>query len=198
MDEQTRRQGDRAIPRRCIWLRASVFFGLGALLMLFFLLPGCGSDSQPVKSEKTAAHKGSGSQASVPLLLDNQDPHRAIGKGAVAKEPARKTVVPPDISKEELDRRSAEAQKIAESPGVQVMPGITREEMDRRNAEAQKIAETPGLEIMPGVTKEEMARRTAEAEKSAPPWFVRKLTQESDQAVAQPPARPHVPPATAE
>jgi hypothetical protein len=101
----------------------------------------------------------------------------------------------PGINREEMDRRNAEAVKLANSPGVQVMPKLTTQELDRRNAEAVKLANSPRLQIMPGLTKQEMDRRNAKALQNAPPWFVERMQEASKQAAAQTPPEPPFMPA---
>jgi hypothetical protein len=198
MKKYTRRHESGAPARRSIWIKALAFVGLGALLTILFLLPGCGSDSNPKgavsgKNDKTAARQDKKANAAVPLVLEQGMAKEEAGKTAgVKKLYDRNAEALPGGTREEWVARNAAAVEIAKSPGIEVMPGITREEMQARNAAAMEVAKSPGMEVMPGVTVEEMQARNAAALKTPQPLAMERMSQGARQAAALAPAKPPV------
>ncbi len=200
MKKSTRRHEGGAPARRSIWLKALPFAGLGALLTILFLLPGCGSDSNPTgavmgKNDKTAARQDKKATAAVPLVLEQgmakEPPEDLTAKNAAALEIAKSANLEifPGITKKEMDARNAQALEIAKSSHLEILPGITREEMDARNAQAAEIAKSSHLEILPGITKEEMDARNAAALKMPQPLAMERMSEKFKQAAALAPAK---------
>lgn len=175
MDLSTNRKKERALAGKPKALRNQILGSLGAsILITFFILLGCGSDSKPAKNEKAAASAVANKTQSVArLVLGNNQTAREEG-GKAKKEPASRFIeIFPGVTKEDIDAEARVARKEFDKPTTEIFPGITRKEVDAR-LEASRKEPPPDMEIFPGITRKEVEARLA-AERQKPENKVREI-----------------------
>ena len=120
------------MSRKHICLRIPVLIGLGAMgLLVFGLLPGCGSDSTPAGVVKT----GPGEKA-------------LVKKALVKKQPDSKHIeVFPGVTLEEVEATMAASRT---NPPREVFPGVTLEEVEAKMAASRT---NQPKEVFPGLTQ---------------------------------------------
>lgn len=180
----------RALARRVVCLRATSFFGLGAILAMLCLLCGCGSDSKPagsVSGKKEKSAQSSKAPGALNLMVDKNTGSGNVKKAPVASDveiqpgagvtvreviewadAARKRTesptyeVLPGLTREKLEAiEAAEQKRQAQSPKREVLPGLTREDLEARAAADRKMTESPTSEVLPGITRGELETRIA-------------------------------------
>jgi hypothetical protein len=150
-----------ALTRKPKALRNLILSSLGALvLIIFFLLLGCGSDSKPAKNEKAAASTVANKQSLARLVIGDKQTSPGEG-GKVKKEPESQLIkIFPGVTREDIEVRARAAQKEFEKPTTEIFPGITRKEVEAR-IEASPKELPPDAEIIPGITRKEIEARLA-------------------------------------
>jgi hypothetical protein len=174
MNDHTRRQEGQALSRKSSWLRAAVFFGLGALLTILLLLPGCGSESQPGGTVAGKKDKTMKPQAPIPLAMEGgMTPGEAGKSGQVNKAPDSRPRIGTigGMTQEELEAKAAESmaqmkKAQANNPPV-IMGGMTQEQLEAKAQESaaqmKKVQKSnPGV-IMGGMTQEQLEAKAAES-----------------------------------
>ena len=158
------------MSRKLTRLRIMVLIGLGAMVLLVFgLLPGCGSDSKPAgavarKNEKAAKK----SSMPVPVMFVKEgivielDKKAGDNSGSVSR---RIVVAAPGVTPEQLQANLEETRKLLQSPGYEVMPGFTKEMAQSKLEEAWKLRDSASSEVMPAVSKETVEAKLAESRK---------------------------------
>ncbi len=155
----------QALSKKCTWLRTLVLIGLGVLTS-FFLLPGCGSDNNPIGSnsgkkattaKSTVAKKP---QAAIEILADKQVIVPGEREKVRPKNDSQRLEALPGLTQAELDAKIAE-KRANRDPNREVLPGLTQAELDAKIAAHRANRDDPNREVLPGVTQAQVDAKIA-------------------------------------